>query len=348
MMTRRNNRLVTAVQIGLLAWSGTTLAADQVYVANEGADTVSVLDAASLKTLASVRVGKMPHNVQVSPDGKLVWVINNGEPGQSADASAHKGMAQSDHAVMGTGGAVWAIDSATNEVVAKVPVGMHPAHVVVSPDGRLAYVTNGGDNTVTVIDTAARSHVATIPVGQFPHGLRFSPDGKEVYVANLKGGTVSVIDTASQKEVAQVLAGKGPAQTGFTPDGRLAFASLSGENSIAVIDPATRKVIRKVAVGTVPIQLYATPDSRTLLVANQGTRKKPGRTVSMIDLGSFKVAKTVVTGAGAHGVAVDREGRYAYVTNMYANSVSLLDVKNHQVVKTVPVSKTPNGISVTP
>ncbi len=190
--------------------------------------------------------------------------------------------------------------------------------------------------------------MATIPVGQFPHGLRFSPDGKEVYVANLKGGTVSVIDTASQKEVAQVPVGKGPAQTGFTPDGRLAFASLSGENAIAVIDPGTRKVIRKVAVGTVPIQLYATPDSRTLVVANQGTRKKPGSTVSLIDLERFKVVKTVVTGAGAHGVVVDREGRYAYVTNIYANSVSMLDVKDRRVTKTVPVGKAPNGISVTP
>lgn len=52
-----------------------------------------------------------------------------------------------------------------------------------------------------------------------------------------------------------------------------------------MIDPATRKVTRKVAVGTVPIQLYATPDSRTLPVANQGKRKKPGKTVSVIDLG---------------------------------------------------------------
>lgn len=58
MMTRKNNWLLTAVQMGLLAWSGATLAADKVYVANEGADTVSVLDAASFKTLASVRVGK--------------------------------------------------------------------------------------------------------------------------------------------------------------------------------------------------------------------------------------------------------------------------------------------------
>lgn len=348
MIARKNNWLLTAVQIGLLAWSGATWAADKVYVANEGADTMSVLDAASFKTLATVRVGKAPHNVQVSPDGKLVWVTNNGEPAQAADVSAHKGMAEGSHDAMGKPGAVWAIDTATNAVVAKVPVGTHPAHVVVSPDGRFAYISNGGDNTVSVIDTSARSLVATIPVGQLPHGLRIGPDGKEVYVANLKGGTVSVIDTASQKEVAQVPAGKGPAQVGFTPDGRFVFVSLSEENAVAVIDPATRKVVRKVTVGTMPIQLYATPDSRMLVVANQGTRKKPGKTVSMIDLESFKVAKTIVTGAGAHGVAVDREGRYAYVTNMYANSVSVLDVKDYKVVKTVPVGKTPNGISVTP
>lgn len=347
-MTSKNNWLLTAVQMGLLAWSGATWAADQVYVANEGADTVSVLDAASFKTLASVRVGKMPHNVQVSPDGQFAWVTNNGEPGPMSDASAHKGMAPGAHGAMAQPGAVWVIDTGTQAVVARVPVGMHPAHVVVSPDGRLAYVTNGGDNTVSVVDTSTRSPVASIPVGQFPHGLRISPDGKEVYVANLKGGTVSVIDTASQKEVAQVPVGQGPAQTGFTPDGRLAFVSLSQENAVAVIDRATRQVIRKVAVGAVPIQLYATPDSRTLLVANQGARQKPGNTVSLIDLESFKVTNTVVTGAGAHGVVVDREGRYAYVTNTYANTVSVIDVKDRRVVKTVPVGKAPNGISIAP
>ena len=87
---------------------------------------------------------------------------------------------------------------------------------------------------------------------------------------------------------------------------------------------------------------------RTLLVANQGTRKKPGKTVSLIDLQTFKVAKTVVTGAGAHGVVVDRDGRFAYVTNIYANSVSVLDVKEMRVTKTVAVGKSPNGISITP
>ncbi|HQR98937.1 MULTISPECIES: cytochrome D1 domain-containing protein [unclassified Polaromonas] len=344
-MSGIRNWLVMAAMLSGWGVAGVCLAADKVYVANEEADTVSVLDAASFKTLAKVRVGAKPHNVQVSPDGTRLWVTNNGEP--VADAAAHQGMGKDEHQAMGVG-AVWVIDTATDAVVSKVGVGLHPAHVVLTPDGRFAYVTNGGDNTVSVIDASTQRPVSTIAVGKFPHGIRFSPDGTQAYVANLKGGTVSVVDTASQKEVTQIPVGKGPAQVGFTPDGRLAFVSLSVENAVAVIDPATRKVLRRIAVGTVPIQLFATPDSTTLLVANQGTRKKPGKTVSMIDLGSFEVVKTVETGSGSHGVAMDREGRYAYITNTYAGSMSVIDIRKRSVVATVLVGKGPNGVSVRP
>lgn len=348
---KRNNHnkwMLAMLPLALLLGSGASWAADKVYVANEGADTVSVLDATTLRTLASVRVGKMPHNVQVSPDGQSAWVTNNGEPVTTSGAAAHAGMAHDAHQAATAAGAVWIIDTRTDAVAAQVPVGRHPAHVVLTPDGRHAYVTNGGDDTVSVIDAAARTLVATIPVGQYPHGLRARPDGKEIYVANLKAGTVSVIDTSSQKEVAQITAGKGPAQTGFTPDGRWAFVSLSQENAVALIDPSSRQVVRKIAVGSVPIQLYATADSRTLVVANQGSRQKPGRTVSLISLETFQVIQTIETAAGAHGVVVDRDGRYAYITNTYANSVSVLDLLNRRVTQTIPVGKAPNGISITP
>ena len=344
--------LVAVAQIGVLAVAGSAFAAPgKVYVADEEASTVSVIDAASFKMIRSIPVGQGPHNVQVAPDGKLVWVTNNGEPGKTAEKTAHEGMPKSEkspHGATAGGGEVWAIDTATDEVVAKVPVGMHPAHVVVAPDGRYAYVVNGGENTVSVVDISAQRVVETIPVGASPHGVRISPDGKQAWVANLKGGTVSVIDTQTRKQIAQIVVGKGPAQVGFTPDGRLGFVSLSEENRVAVIDPASRKVMSTVSVGTVPIQVYATPDSRLLLVANQGTREKPGSIVSIIDLGTFKAVATIKTGPGAHGVVVDRDGRHAFVTNTYANTVSVLDVGERKVITTVPVGRGPNGVSVTP
>lgn len=45
---------------------------------------------------------------------------------------------------------------------------------------------------------------------------------------------------------------------------------------------------------------------------------------------------------------VDREGRYAYVSNIYESSVSVLDVKAAKVIASVKVGSAPNGISVTP
>ena len=348
MQSSRIQRLFTVAQIGVLTAAGSAFAAaGKVYVADEEASTVSVIDTASFKLIRSIPVGQGPHNVQVAPDGKLVWVTNNGEPGKAAENTA-QAMPKSDHGATAGAGEVWAIDTTSDAVVAKIPVGMHPAHVVVAPDGRTAYVANGGENTVSVLDIAARRVIETIPVGATPHGMRISPDGKQAWVANLKGGTVSVIDTQTRKEIARIAVGKGPAQVGFTPDGRLGFVSLSEENRVAVIDPASRKVLRKVSVGTVPIQVYATPDSRLLLVANQGRREKPGSTVSIIDLKTFKTVKTIETGPGAHGVVVDRKGRHAYVTNTYAASVSVLDLKDLKVIATVAVGKGPNGISITP
>ena len=351
MFTNRIKWLVVVAHFGVVAATGSAHAAGgKVYVADEGSNTVSIIDTASLKTIGRVPVGQDPHNVQVAPDGKVAWVTNNGEPAKMTEKSPDAKISKSGGMNMDSTapGAVWAIDTATDKVLAKIPVGTHPAHVVVTPDGRQAYVVNGGDNSISVVDTAAQSVIATIAVGAGPHGMRISPDGKQAWVANLKGGTVSVIDTESQKQIAEIAVGKGPAQVGFTSEGSLGFVSLSGENRVAVIDPLSRNVIGKVAVGTVPIQLYATPDSKFVLVANQGSPGKPGNTVSFIDVAGLKVAATIKTGAGAHGVVIDRDGRRAYVANTYANTVSVIDIGTRKVIATVRVGKGPNGISIAP
>lgn len=348
MKLRKSPWKLAVLSAWLVVVSLPAFAADRmIYVANEGAGTVSVINGETFKVTRHIAVGAGAHNVQVSPDGKRAWVTNNGMPKPAAAGMAHPGMSATEHGAMTDAGEVWAIDTNTDQVVAKVVVGKHPAHVVVSADSRWAYVTNGGDNTLSVVDTTSLKVVATIPTGEFPHGIRLSPDGKQAYVANLKGATVSVIDTESRKEIRQIPVGKGPAQVGFTSDGRLAFVSLSQEASVAIIDPATGKVIRKVRVGNVPIQVYATPDNRFLFVANQGTRKSPGNTASMIDLSTFSTQQIRV-GSGAHGVVVGSDGRHAYVTNLYANSVSVIDVQTRKSVATVSVGAGPNGISVTP
>ena len=62
------------------------------------------------------------------------------------------------------------IDTATNNVVATVPVGSLPAGVAVIPDGKHAYVANEGSATVSVISTATNTVVATVGVEMPPLG----------------------------------------------------------------------------------------------------------------------------------------------------------------------------------
>ena len=115
------------------------------------------------------------------------------------------------------------IDTATNMVVATVPVGAIPSAAAVTPDGKHAYVANAsiGSISVSVIDTATNVAVATVPFGMQPFGVAITPDGKHAYVAiNAFANTVSVIDTATNTVVATVPVGSGPDGVAVTPDGK--------------------------------------------------------------------------------------------------------------------------------
>jgi YVTN family beta-propeller protein len=84
------------------------------------------------------------------------------------------------------------IDTATNKVVATIPVGHSPNGIAVTPDGKRVYVTNDNDfvsglSVIAVIDTSINRVVARISLGDVipvgTAGIAMSPNGKSVYVA---------------------------------------------------------------------------------------------------------------------------------------------------------------------
>src|SRR5229473_3226226 len=68
------------------------------------------------------------------------------------------------------------IDTATDTVIATIPVGLTPFGVAVSPDGSKVYVTHEFANAVSVIDTATNTVSAMIPLPSFalPFGVAVS------------------------------------------------------------------------------------------------------------------------------------------------------------------------------
>ena len=91
---------------------------------------------------------QMPaRTVALASDGKRVYVSN----GKDATVSV--------------------IDTATNTVIATIPVGKRPWNMAITPDGTKLYVANGRDGTVSVIDTIGNRKLKDIAVGEAPWGV---------------------------------------------------------------------------------------------------------------------------------------------------------------------------------
>jgi YVTN family beta-propeller protein len=309
-------------------------AAKYYFTANEGG-TITKINSADNTVVATIEGEGTVHNIQVSPDGKIVGatlvpLVEDGH-GDGHD--------------MEMPGRALFFDTETNELLKTVEVGNHPAHIVFTEDGKYALVTNNEDNTVSVIDLKTFMETKTISTGKGPHGFRVSQDSKYAYIANMGEDTVSVVNIETMKEEKKIKVGAAPVTTGITEDGKKLVVTLNAENALAIVNLETDEV-NKVEVGKGPAQVYIDSNNQFAYVANQGTEESPSNSMSIVDITTKTVTATIETGEGAHGVVTSSDNKYAYVTNMFENTVSVIDIAVRKVVKTVEVGEVPNGISI--
>lgn len=315
------------------------------FTANEGG-SITKIDASSNEVAETFPVDGAVHNVQVSPDGKILGAtvvpsMNHG--GEDTHSEGADGEDTHGSASMEMKGKAIFFDTETNELVQTIEVGNHPAHIVFTEDGKYALVSNNEDNNVTVIEVKSFTVTETIDTGMGPHGFRISDDSKKAYIANMNEDSVSVLNLETMTEEKKIKVGAAPVTTALTSDGKMLVTTLNAENMLAIVDLATDKV-EKVEVGVGPAQVYIDESNQFAYVANQGTETAPSNTVSVVDLVSKKVTATIETGKGSHGVVSD--GDRLYVTNMYENTVTVIETKQNTVIETFEVGETPNGISI--
>lgn len=341
---------------------------EKVYVALEGDGTIVALDAVQRTIVSTVdlslekngtRIKFMPHNVQVAPDNKTVWVAANAMAEEKKQAFApfiniaRADEGHDDGMMTAEYDQVIVIDPSTDTIIKRIPIatGTGLAHIIVSPDGGSAYVTLQKKGALYKIDTKtfAVTELSSFGDASGPHGLRISPDGTKIFVAMVSGKAFTVV-SAADGAVVSYPTGSGVVQTAVTPDGRYAFGSLYSSKSILRYEITTQKIdtiaLPEGAKG--PVQLYTTPDSRALYVADQGYYfdQPTSNVVYRIDIEKNAVDQTIPAGSAPHGVVVDSRGAFVYVTNLLSNDLSVIDVSLGKEVARIPVGTMPNGVSV--
>jgi len=147
----------------------------QVYFTEAGANAIMVLDPASDKIVAEIPTGVSPHYVNHPRNTMFGMAIVQG-PGE-----------------------LFLFDPKTNKPVSSIKVGDQPHWLAVSGDGKTAYVTNEGSNTLSIVDIAS-SKTVTITVGNQP---------RKVVVQTLTAGAmVSIVNFAFVPQVVTIAPGE--------------------------------------------------------------------------------------------------------------------------------------------
>jgi len=352
----------------------------RVYVPNRRANTVSVIDPATLQVIDTFKVGRNPQHVVPSWDLKTLWVANNAE-GR-------------------TDGSLTPIDPLTGRPGASIPVD-DPYNVYSSPDGRTLIIVAEELKRLDFRDPRTLKleySIATPRCGGINHA-DFSIDGSYALFTCEFDGAVTKIDLVNRRVVdtltltpyyqrpdvvAQLAAlekkksqlittqqvtvmnapelggaictSRGmPQDIRISPDGKTFYIADMLVDGVHVVDGASFKQIGFVPTDVGAHGLYPSRDGRKLYVANRGTNKMMVRagvakgSVSVIDFATAKVVQTwPIPGGGSPDMGnVSADGKYLWLSGRYDDVVYRIETTTGEVDK-IKVGREPHGLTVWP
>ena len=247
------------------------------------------------------------------------------------------------------------VDPATNQIRGSIPTGEQPHEVVVSTDGKTAFVSNygapGGGRTISVIDLAARKEIRRVDVSPLtrPHGLAFYA-GK-LYFSAESNQLVGRYDPVADKVDAQFPTGQAATHMVLiSADGRHLFTSNISGNTVSIFDrgASAGEWINHAAipVGLGPEGLDLSPDGKELWSAHSSARDGG---VSIIDVATRTVVgKIDLKTRRSNRLKFTPDGARVLVSDLDAGEVVVVDAKARKEITRIAVGKMPEGILIPP
>jgi DNA-binding beta-propeller fold protein YncE len=209
-----------------------------LFVSLPAVGQVAAVDTATWKVKSYIDAGTRPVRLALQPDGKYLWV---GDDGEGTPA-----------------GGVTVIDASTLKPAARIETGAGHHELAFSGDSRFAFVTNKLASTLSVVEVARLAKVADVPTGAAPSSLAYSPLSRAVYVASEGDGVVTVVDAPTHRAVKQIAARPGLGALRIEPKGRYGFITNPRENLVHVFDTSTGLIVHDLSVGKSPDQISFT------------------------------------------------------------------------------------------
>lgn len=261
--------------------------ADVLVVASSGASHVTLLDPDSGTKLGEVPVGKGPHEVIASADGRFAWVADSGATSVTlvdlqkrtpAKTLQLKDCGPHDLALPRAGApllitcarqkALLEVDPWTGEERKRHALGVEGAWMTaVSRDGARAFTANLEGGGLTAVDRKS-GRLTQLRTSEGEIGIDVTPNGRQVWLTNATTSRVTIVDARTLRVLHSFDAGaEAPVRVRFSPDGKRAVVTFGSTRKVAVYDVRTRRVVHWIDLDSESKVLAISPDGRRAAVS---------------------------------------------------------------------------------
>ena len=309
-----------------------------------------------------VQVGNHPQEIVLDPTTRSVYVVSESSKISVINAATCNGTIQA---------------GCTPVPLPALVIGIGSVGVDIDVNTHTLYVPSQDLNNVWVLNAATcnanrtsgcTNFAPTTTVGTFAEGIAANPNTNTVYEANQLDGTVSVINASAcnatttsgcNQSWPTVAVGNMPRFIGINRTTNTIYVTNRDDNTVSVIDGATCNSSNNsgcsqpqptIPVGDFPQQITVDETNNTIYVVNQFDG-----TVSVINgahcngtdtSGCNQSWPTVTVGNLPVAVALNPDNHTVYVTNLFDNTVSVIDANTCNGTNTSGCGQIPATVSV--
>ena len=241
------------------------------------------------------------------------------------------------------------VDPTMMKVTGRVAVGDGPHEVVLSADGKTAYVANYGAQTpgssLSIIDlesTKETKRVDLLPLMR-PHGLQMI--GGRIYFTAETNRAIARYDPAKDKVDWVMGTGQNGSHmiVGTSDEKRFYTANIGSDNvtafELSAAPPAGSRVIQ-IPVGKQPEAIDMSPDGKEIW-----TGLNAEGAIDIVDTAAHKFIEKVQIGGRPYRVRFTPDGKWVVNTILPTREIVIVDAATRKEVRRIKLESVPMGIT---
>ena len=321
---------VPGEQLGYRVWVPVIIQTG-VSAANPPAATPTPTPVVQNPYTASVSELQTPNDVVYNPVTKRIYISNR-------DSNS-----------------ILVLNANNYQKLATIPVCQSPFGMDINTKTDRLFVACAGSHEVAVIDAANNRLIRKISTGAFPTYVDINETTNRVYVVSHDKNRVEEIDGQTLTVFRKLAVETGAFGLAVDETRNRVYVGSRDRNNIAVIDVASWRILRNYPANDeenrgVPFALTFNPYNSRLYITYQGPTFFARLGVfQAIDEGLRRITNIDLpkSGSDAPGrLGINFSNNHVFIPNTASDSVTIVDGRTNQILKTIPVGRGPYGIAV--